>query len=397
MTSKIAIFGLMAGSLAVGGAGAMAFATSRPEAPITYITSPVEVADIESTVMATGTLEPSNIVDVGAQTSGQLQSLTVKVGDTVAKGQKIGQIDPTLLANALKNAQTNVSTYTQIKASQQAQFNLVQTKLNTARALLAQGINTPQQVAELEAQLKSSTASMASMEATAASQALNVQAAEANLEKANVRAPIDGIVAEILINEGAALNATNQAPVILRVAKMDTMSVRAQVSEADVMKINNGQEVYFTVLGEPDVRYDGKLRSLSFTPSTGQLDPSKGDAIKKAIYYNALLDLPNKDGRLRPGMTANVHLVLGRAKQALTIPAGALGDKIDKTHYMVEVQDAAGEVRKRQVAIGLSDQMRIQVTEGLKAGEKVVVGETAAKNGQAQKGPVFALPSSWKS
>lgn len=397
MTSKIAIFGLMAGSLALGGAGALAFSNNHPEAPITYVTSPVEVADIESTVMATGTLEPSNIVDVGAQTSGQLQSLTVKVGDSVTKGQKIGQIDPTLLANALKSAQALASTYTQLKASQQANLTLVQTKLNNARTLVAQGVKTPQEVAELEAQLKSATASMASMEATAATQALNIQAAQANLEKANVRAPIDGIVAEILINEGAALNATNQAPVILRVAKMDLMSVRAQVSEADVMKINNGRPVYFTVLGEPDVRYEGKLRSLSFTPSTGELDPSKGDAIKKAIYYNALLDLPNKDGRLRPGMTANVHLVLGAAKQTLTMPAAALGDKIDKTHYMVEVQDASGQVTKRQVAVGLIDQMRVQVKDGLKAGERVVVGETTAQDSQASKGPMFALPASWRS
>lgn len=396
MTSKIALFGLMAGSLAVGGAGALAFTNNQPQDPITYITSPVEVADLESTVMATGTLEPSNIVDVGAQTSGQLQSLTVKVGDPVTKGQKVGQIDPTLLANALKNAQAVVSTYTQLKASQQAQITLVQTKLANARSLVAQGAMPAQQVAELEAQLKSVSASAASMEATAATQALNVQAAEANLEKANVRAPIDGVVAEILINEGSAINATNQAPVILRVAKMDLMSVRAQVSEADVMKIKDGQPVYFTVLGEPDVRYEGKLRSLSFTPSTGELDPSKGAAVKKAIYYNALLDMPNKDGRLRPGMTANVHLVLGSAKQALTIPAAALEDKVDKTHYMVEVQDAAGQVSKRQVTIGLIDQMRVQVKDGLKAGEKVVVGETSAKSAQTSKEPMFVMPASWK-
>src|ERR1700754_1334505 len=112
----------MAGSLAVGGAGALAFTSSQSEPPITYITSPVKVDDIESTVMATGTLEPSNIVDVGALTSGQLQSLTVKVGDLVTKGQKIGQIDPTLLANALKSAQSLVSSMASSKISMQAQL-----------------------------------------------------------------------------------------------------------------------------------------------------------------------------------------------------------------------------------------------------------------------------------
>jgi macrolide-specific efflux system membrane fusion protein len=186
------------------------------------------------------------------------------------------------------------------------------------------------------------------------------------------------------------VNVNQGTPTIVKLAKMDVMSVRAQVSEADITKVKPGQKVYFTLLGEPDKRYYATLRMREVTPAGGVLDPNGNGAPKGAIYYNALFEVPNKTGELLPAMTAEVHVVLGEAQKVLTVPVTALGSREADGRYKVRVIGPDGQAQDRLIAIGLTNASVAEVKAGLRVGERVVIGEASAKGAKAARQPLFS-------
>ena len=200
-----------------------------------------------------------------------------------------------------------------------------------------------------------------------------MEKAKVDLGRTNIVAPIDGVVASILVREGQTVNAVQNAPTVLRLANMATMTVKAQISEADVVNVTPGASVYFTILGDPQKKYYGTLRTIEPAPeNAGDLLTAPANS---AIYYNALFDVPNPDGKLRSSMTAQVNVVLGQAKGVLTAPSSALGKKAADGRYPVKVLLGEGKTAERKVKVGLIDSARAEVLSGLKAGDKVVVGD----------------------
>jgi membrane fusion protein, macrolide-specific efflux system len=186
------------------------------------------------------------------------------------------------------------------------------------------------------------------------------------------------------------VNANQTAPTLVKLAKMDIMSVRAQVSEADITKVQPGQKVYFTLLGDPEKRYYATLRMREVTPAGGVLDPGGSGPPKGAIYYNALFEVQNKTGELLPAMTAEVHVVLGEAKHVPTVPIAALGPKQADGRYVVRVIGPDGTPQDRRILIGLANSSVAEVKEGLRVGERVVIGEASAKPQKGPRQPLFA-------
>ena len=197
------------------------------------------------------------------------------------------------------------------------------------------------------------------------------------------------------VEEGQTVNAVQSAPTLIKVANLDTMTVKAQISEADVINVQPGMKVWFTILGEPNRRYEATLRAIEPAPdsinqdSTSSLTSSSSSASdKKAIYYYGLFDVPNPQHRLRISMSAEVHIVLGERPNALVIPATAI-DTIDgKTS--VQVVDNQQRVTRREIKVGLNDNVEAEIISGLKVGEKVVLSQRAtadATSGSPDHGP----------
>jgi macrolide-specific efflux system membrane fusion protein len=178
------------------------------------------------------------------------------------------------------------------------------------------------------------------------------------------------------------------------------MLVSAEISEADVIKVKPGQKVYFTILGNPDKRYYGTLRTIEPAPASLESETSttssssSSSSTSQAIYYNAQFEVPNPDGELRISMTAQVYVVLGEARNALTIPSAALGDKVSDGRYAVKVVGAKGAAEPRIIKVGLNNNAMAQVLSGLEAGERVVVGEASAQAADARnarRGPPMRM------
>jgi membrane fusion protein, macrolide-specific efflux system len=366
----------------------------RPAPPPVLATSPAEITDIEDTVIATGTLESSRLVSVGAQASGQIKSLKVQIGQQVNAGDLIAEIDSTTQQNTLRNAEAAIASNRAQRAVQQANLNRAELNFKRQKALLEADATTRDQFEIADTALQSSRAQIDASEAQLVQVQSSLDTARANLGYTQILAPMSGTVVAIVAREGQTVNAVQSSPTIVKLAKLDTITVTAGISEADVIRVKAGQTVYFTTLGDTRKRYYGKLRSIAPAPAsieqdTGGRSSNASGGATQAVYYNAIFEVPNPTGELRIAMTAQVYVVLNEAKQVLTIPTAALGDQAADGSYTVRVVDAQGQPQPRRITVGINNNVNAQVIDGLVAGEKVVVGEAAAAGARPNNAVMF--------
>ncbi len=345
------------------------FAPGKPA----YLTATVARATVESTVMATGTLQAYQQVDVGAQVSGQLKSLKVRLGDQVRKGQLLAEIDPVLLQNALLASQASLASLEAQRRAVSASLWQANLTLQRQQQMLAREATSRQDLEAAKAQTDVLRANLASFDAQISQAHAQVDSARANLAYTKITAPIDGEVVVIVTQEGQTVVAAQQAPVILKLADLDHMTVKAQISEADVIRIRPGQPAYFTILGDTDARHTGVLRAVEPAPQ----DFSSGDTKTSGpVFYNALFETSNSDHQLRIGMTAQVTVGLQRADNALYVPISALGRRMQDGRYPVRVLHPDGSTTTLMVAAGINDRVNIQVLDGLNEGDEVVTADS---------------------
>ena len=354
------------------------------DATIAYEYVPVTQGDIEETVTAQGKLEPKEFVDVGAQVSGQLRKLHVEIGDTVKKGQLIAEIDPKLYNAAVLADEAQIKTLRAQLAEQEAQVAFTQSVYNRNSKLAKADAVSKQALEDSLKELKAAQARTNSFKAQIEQAESKLSGDKANLGYTKIYAPMDGTVVSQTSKEGQTLNANQTAPVIVQVANLDTMTVRAQVAEADVPRLKPGMPVYFTILGS-ERRWDSTLR---------QLLPSPDATVTDVVLYNALVDVDNKDRALMTGMSTQMFFLMGEAKQSVLVPTRALGKKMATKEgatgetYELQVKTTDG-VQPRQVKIGLMNRTQAQVLDGLSAGDKVAIPKTdgADAAGAPRRGP----------
>ncbi len=340
----------------------------RPAKKNEYLTATVQRTNLENAVLATGVLQALKQVEVGAQVSGQLKSLKVVLGQTVKKGDWLAEIDPVISQNTLAQEQARLDNLLAQKLAKEVRVRQAQLSWTRQQEMLAQDAAAKQDMESADAELRALRADAVSLEAQIRQQKLAVASAQQNLSYTRIVAPIDGDVVSISTLEGQTVVAAFQVPTLMKLADLSTMTVKAQVSEADVVRVKPGQPVYFTILGDPDKRYHGTLRAVQPSP----------EKINNAVFFNALFDVPNPDRTLRVDMTAQVAILLGEAKQALTVPLTALGARDKDGRQEVRVLKADQTVETRKVRVGISNNFQAQVLDGLKEGDNVITGDASA-------------------
>lgn len=382
--SKGLIAGMVVAVLAVAAVGVVAVNAMRGNDEPQYLTAEATMGDIELAVLATGTLQPAEVVAVGAQTNGQITDLYATLGKQVKKNDMLAVIESFQLQNQVRQVEQQLNqSRSQLNSSRQ-NLTLARTDLQREETLMEKGVGTQTKLDQARNRVANSEANVMQQEASLRNMELNLENARNNLDRSNIRSPIDGVVAEVVVREGQTINTNQQVPTIVKIAKMDVMTVRTQVSEADIIRVSPGLPAYFTILGDPNRRYHATLRTRELTPAGGVLDPSGGGLPKGAIYYNVLFEVPNEDGVLFPGMTAEVHVVLDEVKNVLTIPSAALGARLPDGRYNVKVVQADGRAVTRPIRTGLNNNSRVEVRDGLKAGDRVVIGEAGAPSAASQ-------------
>jgi macrolide-specific efflux system membrane fusion protein len=378
---------LVAGVLALAAVGWGVKMALLPKPADNLVTAPVAIGDIDQTVLATGTLKPAKLVALGAQVSGRVVSLRVALGQKVKAGELIAEIDSLTQQNTLRTSDAALQNTRAQRAEKEATLALAEANLARQQATLAQRASSRADYDSAEANVKATRAQIAQLDAQIIEAEVAVETARINLGYTRIVAPIDGTVLSIVAQEGQTVNAVQSAPTIVVLGEVDTMKVRAEISEADVVRCRPGQNVYFTILGDPARRYQARLESIepapesiktdsSFTTSTTSSSGSGSSqsSTSSAIYYNGVFNVPNPDGDLRTYMTAEVHIVLGEAHNVLTVPVAALGDVDADGVSKVRVVEPSGAVTTRTIKIGLSNKIMAEIRQGLTGGEQVVIG-----------------------
>jgi macrolide-specific efflux system membrane fusion protein len=353
-----------------------------------YITAPVIVSDLREEVLASGTLKPARLTAVGAQVSGRITALNVRVGDTVKAGDVIAQIDPVTKQNDLRSSEASLKNYRAQKIEKEAALVLAEANLARQQATLAQRATSRSDFDSADSTVRQTRAQIAALEALIVGAEASVETARVNLEYTRITAPIDGTVLATVVQEGQTVNAVQSAPTIVVLGQLETMTVRAEISEADIVKVKPGQVLYFTILGDQDHRYEARLEQIEPAPesiksdasfsstTTSSTSSSSSSSTSTAIYYIGVFNVPNEDLSLRTYMTAEVHIITGEAKRVKVIPALALMRKSDG-RSTVRTLDASGDVREREVKTGLNDRTMVEIRSGLSEGERVVTGEAS--------------------
>lgn len=377
---------LLAAALASAAALALRNPGEKSARQNTFITAEATAGAIEHAVLASGVLEPAQLVTVGARASGQVVKLNVKVGDSVRAGQLIAEIDSQPQRNALNNAEAALESVQAQRAARQVSLAQAQRVFQRQHRLLQADATSRDSYETALASRDALLAEIAALDAQIKQARASVQTARTDLGYTRIVAPIDGTVVAVVTEEGRTVNAFQSAPAIVMLAQLERMKVKAEISEADVTRVKPGQQVYFTVLGEPGRRYHATLQSVEPAPASivakaeqaSGLGASQASAASKtAVYYNGLFELPNPDGALRPLMTAQVRIVLDEVADAVSIPVTALEGPRSAGANSVRVVDGAGRAAARAIRTGIDNGMRVQVISGLAAGERVVIGDAA--------------------
>ncbi len=405
-----------------------------------YITAEVSRGDIEDSVLATGDLEATKMVSVGAQVSGQVKKMYVKLGDQVKQGQLIAQIDSVRQTNDLKTAQASIKNQEAQLATKQANLTKMDAEYKRQQAMYAQDATSRAELESALASYKTAQADIASVNAQIEQSRLTLATSQENLGYTQIVAPMDGTVVAIVTEEGQTVNANQSAPTIVKLAKLDTMTIKAQISEADVMKVQEGQTVYFTTLGDSEKKRYAKLRQVEPAPDSINTETTSNSSSSSstAIYYNALFDVPNDDGKLRIDMTAQVYIILAEAKNALTVPASALqtsnrankkgkpdssaasqsqstntnkrqqnkdsaqnSDRPERLELtadekalidqgkasvaIIRILQADGTAKRQQVLVGLNNRVTAQILRGLKQGDQIILADGSDTSNDSAK------------
>jgi membrane fusion protein, macrolide-specific efflux system len=403
---------ILAACAVLAGGGYYAWQTwfSQDGSANSPLTAVATRGNLEDTVTATGTLQPKDYVDVGTQVSGQLKTLLVEIGAVVKKGQLLAEIDPSVYQAKVDGDRAQLLNQQAQLADKQAQLALADLQLTRQQNLARDEATTADALQIAEAARKSALAQQDSIKAQIQQTGSTLRGDEANLGYTKIYAPIAGTVVSQAAKQGQTLNANQQAPIVMRIADLSTMTVEAQVSEADVPKLRIGMDVYFTTLGGDNRRFYGKLRQIPPTPTV----------VNNVVLYDALFDVANPNQALMTQMTAQVFFVASSATDAVLVPLSALrpvasegrvrgprgaGERASgldprsqfaKGVALVSVVGADGKVADREVKVGVMNRVSAQIVSGIEPGEKVVIGTKApAAAVQAQTGSAL-VPAATK-
>ncbi|MCQ6259213.1 efflux RND transporter periplasmic adaptor subunit [Pseudomonas sp. Q11] len=364
---------------------AVAFAAWQAVAPhrAPLATALVTRGDIENSVTALGTLQPRRYVDVGAQASGQIRKIHVEAGDEVREGQLLVEIDPSTQKAKLDAGRFSIENLKAQLQEQRAQHDLAQQKFRRQQQLKAGGATREEDVQTARAEVRATQARIDMFQAQIRQAQANLRSDEAELGYTRIFAPMSGTVVAVGAREGQTLNAQQQTPLILRIARLSPMTVWAEVSEADIGHVKPGMTAYFTTLAGGARRWSSTVRQILPVPPR-PLEASQGGSLtggrsgsERVVLYTVLLDVDNADRALMTEMTAQVFFVAAQARDVLTVPTAALQANAGQ----VQVVADNGEVQPRTVRTGVSDRLRTEILDGLREGDRVLIGPAVGSGG----------------
>jgi macrolide-specific efflux system membrane fusion protein len=307
--------------------------------------------DIENAIPAAGTLQPREVVPVGARASGQLEEILVEVGEMVEEGQLLARIDAE--EQKLRVDQSLLGIRNQENQLQQRRLEVRNTKndYDRTRMLWEADAATDQELESAENRWLSAETQLRNLEISIEQSQASLEQEEVQLRYTEIYAPLAGTIITLDQKEGATLNASQTAPTVMQIADLSILTVQVEISEADISQIDIGTEVYFTTLGGGDRRWNGELRQVLPMPTNSN----------NVVLFTGRFDVNNEDGELYPGMTTQVFFVTSSAEDVLVVPLGAL--TFTDTAPAREGQGMAGRQNIQNLGEAEREEMRQRIEQ----------------------------------
>jgi HlyD family secretion protein len=306
---------------------------------IKYKTETLARGDVEALVVTSGTLNPIEIVDVGAQVSGKIEKLYVDFNAPVTKGQIVAELDQEPLKMRIDQNEANFKSRN--ASLERAKVTLAQAEksFERAKSLFAKELISIEEMDAAEATYLGAKSDLISAEATLSQAKSTLDLSKVDLSYAVIRAPVDGIVIVRKVNVGQTLQSSYTAPLLFQVATdLTKMKVECSVDESDIGKVKEGQKVRFTVEAYPNDTFNGVVQQVRFSPET----------VQNVVTYTTIVNVENPEKKLLPGMTATVSIIVGEAKNVLRVSNAAL--RFTPTLSPEELAKMAQEMRDRMMA-----------------------------------------------
>ena len=381
--------------LAVAAGAAYYFFSSNSKQETTYLTESVTRGNVEKTVVASGSVESVNEVDVGAQVSGKITKLYVKLGQEIKKGEMIADIDSTTQINTLNTKKAALVSYqAQLKAKKTA-YDVALSSYNRLSKLYTQKATSLDSVNTAKSTLDNAKAEMEAIEANIKQAEIEVNTAETNVGYTKITAPMDGTVVSVPVSEGQTVNANQTTPTIVTIADLSKMKIKPEISEGDITKVKAGQEVSFTILSDSQTVYHSVIDSVDPANTTitdssstsSSTNSSSSSSTTSAIYYYANVLIDNPDRTLRIGMTTENNIKIANAKDVLLISNMAIQKRDGKS--VVNILNDKNQPEQREVETGVQNDFHTEIKSGLNEGEKVIVSQVAngEEVGSMPRGP----------
>ncbi|EEP66658.1 efflux RND transporter periplasmic adaptor subunit [Kingella oralis] len=372
------VFKWVAALVILAGLGWYGYQKMQPKNEATFITEEVKRGKIAQTVSATGEIAATNLVDVGAQVSGQIKKMHVKIGDVVKEGDLIAEIDNVTQVNEVNTRKAQLQTYQAQLESAQVALKIAQRKYSRYKSLASADAVSKEEFEATEDSLATNRAKIKELQSSIHQTQIAINTAEKDLGYTRITAPSAGTVVSLVVEQGQTINSSQTSPTVVQIADLTSMTNKMQIAEGDATKVKAGQTVNFTILSEPDTPISAKLDSIDpglTTMSQGSYSKST-DTTSNAIYYYARATVPNPEGKLAIGMTTQNTVEIASADNVLMVPTVAIKTKDGKK--FVRVLEANNQAVDREIQTGLKDSMNTEVKSGLNEGEKVVMSEMGA-------------------
>ena len=343
---------------------------------ISYITEDVYRRDVQKVVNATGEVRAIDLVTIGAQVSGKIEHLHVKVGQEVKKGDLIAEIDSTTQQNEVDINKSRLDSYQAQLAAAKVSLEVAEKQYKRMQKLKKGNAASEEDLENALDTYETAKSRVVELESSIKETEISLSTAETNLGYTKITAPLDGTVVSVPVKEGQTINAAMNTPTIVQVANLDNMEIVIEISEGDIGNIKPGVKVTYSILADLNQIYETTLQSID--PGLTLLTNGEYTEVvdsSEAIYYYGRLIVPNEDGILRIGMTTQNVIYVESAENVLTVPVVAIKEAGDKE--FVEVLTKKG-VERRDITTGVSDGLNVEVKGGVSEGEKVILAKMSS-------------------
>ena len=360
---------------------ALTYWLATSEDDITYMTEKARVGNISQVVEATGEVAAVNLVNVGAQVSGQIKKLYVVLGQEVKQGDIIAEIDSQTQENTLNTDRAKLANYKAQLEARKILLNIAKKQYDRELVLIKTNSTSQQNLENARDTYATARANVNEMESLIKQTQITINTDETNLGYTKIRAPLNGTIVSVPVEEGQTVNANQTTPTIVQIANLGDMEIDIQISEGDITKVKPGMPVDYTILSEPNTIFHAKLDSIDpglttltdGSYSKSSTSSSSSSTSTAAVYYYGRSYVKNDEGKLRIGMMTQNTILVSSAENVLVVPTIALTNRNDQ--YFVRILTDKNKVEKRDVEIGISDGVYTEITSGLAEGDQVITSE----------------------